>query len=114
MQLSTWKYKVYTACVSGFLIFFPVLAVGEGIGGMASSMMDPVVVLADFVHSACLVIGICFLFAGVIKYFEHRRSPLMVTLGTVAFLLIAGAVLVTLPLVSYLTSSGIPYTILKK
>lgn len=29
----------------------------SGIGGVASNMMEPVSVLTDFVHSACLLLG---------------------------------------------------------
>lgn len=98
------------------LIFVPVLAYAKlrtGIGGMAENIMDPVNVLSDFVHSACILIGGSFLFASLIKYVEHRRSPLMTPISTVVFLLIAGLILVLLPLVSYVTSNGIPYSLLK-
>lgn len=98
------------------LIFVPVLAFAEqriGIGGVAQNIMEPVNVLSDFVHSACLLIGGSFLFASLIKYIEHRRSPLMVPISTVVFLLIAGLIMVVLPLISYVTTNGIPYTLLK-
>jgi hypothetical protein len=100
------------------LIFIPMLVyaeqrMGVGIGGVAENMMDPVEVFSDFIHSACILIGGSFIFASIIKYIEHRRSPLMIPISTVVFLLLAGIILVLLPLISYVTSSGIPYSLLK-
>jgi hypothetical protein len=93
----------------------PVLALAgaTGIGGMASNLMDPVTVLADFVHSACILIGGAFLFASIVKYNEHRRSPTMVPISTVWFLLIAGIVLIVIPVVGYLYQYGVPYSLMK-
>lgn len=82
-----------------------------GFGGMAGNMMEPVTVLSDFVDTACLVIGVGFLFASVVKYIEHKRSPLMTPISTVVFLLIAGAILVVLPFLPNLTGNGIPYSL---
>jgi hypothetical protein len=98
------------------LIFTPIMAYAQqrtGIGGVAENILDPVNILSDFVHSACILVGGAFLFASLIKYVEHRRSPLMVPISTVIFLLIAGLILVLLPLISYVTSNGIPYSLLK-
>jgi len=85
----------------------------QGIGKMANSMMSPVFVLSDFVASACIIIGFSFLLASVVKYFEHKRSPLMIPISTVVFLLIAGLLLVALPFAYKITSSGIPFTLIK-
>lgn len=84
-----------------------------GIGGVARNLMDPVTVFSDFVYTGCIVIGGSFLFAAIIKYFEHRRSPLMVPMSTVVFLLIAGVLLLALPFLAYLDSSGIRYTLFR-
>ena len=84
-----------------------------GIGGVARNLMDPVTVFSDFVYTGCIVIGGSFVFASIIKYFEHRRSPLMVPMSTVVFLLIAGGLLLALPFLAYLDSSGIRYTLFR-
>ena len=84
-----------------------------GIGQVALNMLEPVGLLADFVHTACFVIGGSFLFASLIKYFEHRRSPLMVTISTVVFLFVGGVILILLPLLSVLTESGVHYSLMK-
>lgn len=98
-----------------FLIFPVVtLAANEvGLGSVANNLMTPVTVLSDFVHSASLIIGGMFIFASIIKYREHRRAPTMVPLSTVIFLLIAGSILVCLPLISMYSSGGIPYKIIR-
>ncbi len=85
-------------------------AQGGGIGTVANNMMDPVTVFYQFIQSGCLLIGGGFIFASIVKYFEHRRSPLMVPISTVVFLLIAGTILVLLPLIGYVTqSAGLQY-----
>lgn len=82
-----------------------------GLGGMAENIMEPVGIASDFVQTGCLLIGGSFLFASIIKYVEHRRSPLMVPLSTVAFLFIAGLLLISLPIITYLTHYGLPYNL---
>lgn len=84
------------------LLGIPVLAFAVdrnvGLGGVATTLMDPVHLASNFLHAACYIIGGAFLFASIIKYFEHRRSPMMVTMSTIVFLLIAGLVLIAIPL----------------
>lgn len=85
----------------------------QGLGAVAQNIMEPVSLMSDFVHTACFIIGGSFLFASVIKYVEHRRSPTMVPLGTVVFLVIAGLALILLPFMGRLTESGVPYSLMK-
>lgn len=84
-----------------------------GFGDVAKHMMEPVGIMSDLVDTACFVLGGSFLFASIIKYFEHRRSPLMVPISTVIFLLIAGIVLILLPFVALITDHGIPFSLMK-
>ncbi len=84
-----------------------------GIGGMANNMMDPVGLFSDFVYTGCIVIGGSFVFASIVKYFEHRRSPLMVPISTVVFLLIAGVLLLLLPFLAYIDPNGIRYSLFR-
>lgn len=83
-----------------------------GIGEVAENLLQPVDLMADFVHSACFLIGFSFLFATVVKYFEHRRSPLMVPISTVVFLLIAGIALILLPFLANFTEGGVHYSLM--
>ncbi len=82
-----------------------------GLGGVADNLMEPVGLMSDFIGSGCLLIGASFLFASLIKYFEHRRSPLMVPISTVVFLLIAGIILIGLPFLYLVTGYGVPFTL---
>ncbi|WP_114834486.1 hypothetical protein [Aquicella lusitana] len=84
-----------------------------GVGGVAQNLMEPVGFFSDFVQTGCFIIGASFLFAALIKYFEHRRSPLMVPISTVIFLVIAGVVLVLLPFLSLVVDNGVPYSLMK-
>ncbi len=85
--------------LSAFLVSTAVFAIvrDTGLGAMANNIMEPVTLLQQFVTAACLIIGGSFLFASIIKYKEHRRSPLMVPISTVIFLVIAGLALIGLP-----------------
>jgi len=103
--------KVISRLILLLLICLPVLAAAQptGFGGVANNMMTPVSVVSDFVNSACMLVGGCFIFASVVKFFEHKRSPMMVTMSTVVFLFIAGVVLILLPFVYILTEGGSPF-----
>jgi len=83
-----------------------------GIGGVAANMMEPVGLAANFIYVGCLMLGSSFLFASIIKYIEHRRSPLMVPISTVIFLIIAGVLLMVLPFAYLLMNNQSPYTLL--
>jgi hypothetical protein len=85
----------------------------QGFGGVAENLLEPVGLASDFLGSACLILGGSFLFASIIKYVEHRRSPLMVPISTVIFLLVAGLVLILLPFLSALLGYGVPYDLMK-
>ncbi|HVE44382.1 MAG TPA: hypothetical protein VNC84_04525 [Gammaproteobacteria bacterium] len=86
----------------------------SGLGEVASNLMEPVGVFSNFLGTACLFFGGCFLFAALIKYIEHRRSPLMVTFSTVVFLLIAGIIFILLPFAYLITGEGVPYFLFRK
>jgi len=102
-------------CIILYLIPLIVMAKSKdiGVGRVAENMLQPVGFFSDFVHSACILIGGSFVFASIIKYIEHRRSPTMVPISTVVFLLIAGLALIALPLLSTVTGSGVPYSMFK-
>lgn len=85
----------------------------SGFGLVAKNMMEPVGIMNDFVNSACFVMGIAFLFAALIKYIEHRRSPMMIPISTVIFLAIAGILLVLMPFAYMLTESGLHFSLMK-
>jgi len=105
-----------------YVLFLPIMAIASNdpntsiattsdLGHVAQNLMEPVGILSDFVQTACFIIGISFLFASIIKYKEHRRNPLMVPIGTVVFLLIAGILLILLPFLSLITDSGLRYSL---
>jgi len=88
---------------SNFLLFYllPLAAFAErnvGIGGVASSLMGPTDLATKFLHAGCFVMGSAFLFASIVKYIEHRRSPTMIPISTVFFLVIAGLALIAIPI----------------
>jgi hypothetical protein len=102
-------FAVFLCCIATTAI----AAGSAGIGLVANNMMDPVSLLSDFVNSACFIIGGSFLFATIIKYIEHRRSPLMVPISTVVFLFLAGVLLILLPFAYLLTENGLHFSLLR-
>lgn len=94
------------------IIFMPGLVFSEsptGFGGVATNLMEPVIVLSDFVSSTAIIIGAIFIFSSFLKYLQYRVNPLAVPISTVVFLLICGIVLVLLPLTYKLVYSLPPY-----
>ncbi|MBA3660371.1 MAG: hypothetical protein H0W64_01455 [Gammaproteobacteria bacterium] len=83
------------------------------LGRVAENLMEPVGLLSDFVNVACFAIGVAFLFTSLIKYAEHKRSPTMVPISTVVFLVVAGTLLVLLPFLSLFAEGGVRYAIFK-
>jgi|SRR5579862_6737516 len=75
------------------------------LGTVANNLMQPVNLFESFLNTACFLLGGSFVFASIIKYLEHRRSPLMVSISTVVFLFIAGFLLVLFPFLHMLLTS---------
>ena len=98
------------------LFLFPITVFAEksaGFGLVAQNMMEPVGLMNDFVNSACFVMGAAFIFSAIVKYIEHRRSPMMITISTVVFLFIAGILLILLPFAYMATESGLHFSLLQ-
>jgi hypothetical protein len=101
-----------------FCLLIPVLALADeevvGIGKVASNILEPVLIVSDFVCSASIIIGVSSLFGALLKYMQHRVNPLAAPLSTVIVMLFVGIVLVALPFAYLLTENGIPYFLLRK
>ncbi len=82
------------------------------LGIVAQNITEPIEVVSGFVSIGCLIVGVACLFAGVVKYFEHRRSPLAVPMSTVVWLFILGLLLLILPFAYIVTENGIPFSLL--
>lgn len=88
-------------------VLFAAFSAPTGAGAVAGNLMEPVEIVSAFVSTASIILGGSFLFASVIKYSQHRINPLAVPISTVVFLVVAGIVLVVLPLAYKLTESGV-------
>lgn len=116
-MMKTLIKKMMFVCLFYALVTFLSIASASseplGLGKVAENLMEPVGLLSDFVHTACFGIGIAFVFTSLIKYIEHRRSPMMVPIGTVVFLLIAGVLLILMPFLGMFTEGGIKYSLMQ-
>jgi hypothetical protein len=74
----------------------------QSLATLAGSIMEPITLFSNLINTACYLLGGSFIFASLIKYLEHKRSPLMVPISTVVFLLIAGIVLIFLPMLEFI------------
>lgn len=81
-------------------------------GQVAVNMTEPIEAVSGFVSIGCLIVGVGCIFASIVKYFEHRRSPLHVPISTVVWLLIIGLLLLLLPFAYIITDNGIPFRFL--
>ncbi len=79
-------------------------------GDVANHLMEPVSILSNFIGSMSIIIGLTCLFGAFLRYMQFRVNPLASPISTVLLLLILGIVLLLLPMVYKLTSSGIPIT----
>lgn len=68
-----------------------------GIGAFANATLGPIETLTYAITNISIILGIAFLVTAVIKYFEYRRSPMMVTVSTIFFFVVAGLILIGLP-----------------
>jgi intracellular multiplication protein IcmD len=91
-------------------VYMPVLAIAAptGLGGVATNLLDPVNMFANFIGSGSIVVGIAFLLASFVKYNQHKRNEMAAPMSTVVFLLIMGLVLLAIPFAYKLTKSGVP------
>jgi hypothetical protein len=80
----------------------------SGFGKVADNMMDPVILMTNFVGIVALTLGFGFYFGALIKYMQHRVNPLAVPISTVIILIIMATILVCLPFAYKIASAGIP------
>lgn len=80
----------------------------QGIGRVADNLMVPAQIIASFIASCSVVVGMTCLFAAFIRYMQHRVNPLAHPISIVFTLLILGLLLLVLPLIYKLTESGLP------
>lgn len=105
-KLTAWIGRVSPLILFLFFAKCAVAAKAVGFGSVAQNLNTSVDFVSGFVESSCFVLGAAFLFATIVKYVEHRRSPLMVPISTVVFLFIAGIVLILLPFAYLLNQNG--------
>lgn len=80
-----------------------------GFGQIADNLMEPISILAGFIGSASIIVGVTSIFAAIIKYSQYRINPLVAPMSTIILLIVIGVLLICLPLTYKLTESGIPY-----
>ncbi len=102
--------------IGTFLFFLSSLAFAGwnnlSLGEVAQNITEPIEAVSGFVSIGCLLVGMACLFAALVKYFEHRKSPLSVPISMVVWLVIIGLLLLLLPFAYLITDNGIPFKIL--
>jgi hypothetical protein len=53
--------------------------------------------IAGILQDLCLVIGICFIIAGIFKAHQHKNNPTQITFGHSLTLIVIGALLILFP-----------------
>lgn len=109
MKIGLWIAALFTTSVYAYVPAYQ----PQGVGKVADNLLQPVAFASQFIYSACLVIGASFIFAGIIKYVEHRRNPLVAPMSTVVFLFLAGIFLMALPFAYLLSNNQSPYDLFK-
>jgi len=99
---------IFLFFISSFTFALNDLSLGE----VARNITEPLEAVSGFVSVGCLIVGVACLFASLVKYFEHRKSPLAVPISTVVWILIIGLLLLIIPFAYLITDNGIPFRIL--
>lgn len=107
--IRTLIYYGFMFPVAAFAVTKPPLR--SGIGGVANNLMEPVTIIANFVGTISIVIGLSFLLASFAKYMQHRKNEMAVPISTVVLLLIMGILLVCIPFAYKLTDAGVPISL---
>ena len=68
----------------------------QSIGDIARSLDRPVMGIVELVRAVCLIAGVGMVVGSLIKYKQHRRNPIEVSLGSVFAILLAGLALIAL------------------
>lgn len=102
--LGTLLCFIYSSCVLA----------EQDLGQVAQNLLEPVIIVSDFILTACFILGGSFIFTAIIKYVEYRRNPLAVPISTVIFLAVAGILLILLPFLSTYTGSGLQYSLFQQ
>jgi len=61
--------------------------------------------LAGILQNLCLLIGICFIIAGIFKAHQHKNNPTQITFGHALTLIVIGAALILFPYLLKLSAS---------
>jgi len=97
--------KIFIFC---FSVLGASLVYAGGFGDVAANALEPAGMLTDFINTACVVLGISFLFTSIIRYSQYRVNPLAHPLSTPVFFVIAGVILLCLPLSARLVNNAPP------
>src|SRR5579862_3957146 len=98
----TMQQRLFLLVSMLFSISYAISGVAEenhapSLADVATNIMEPTVIVAHIAHFVYMVIGISFVLASVIKFFERRINPLGVTIGQIVFLFITGFLMLFIP-----------------
>jgi hypothetical protein len=85
----------------GLLYSCAVLAFGgnEGVGAIANDIQQPISLIIQLVRAVSAICGFGLTLGGILKFLEHRRNPVAVTLSAVFFMFLFGFALISVALI---------------
>ena len=94
--------KISIVCVTvGLCGYISVASAGTTttitLTSVLSNMDDTSSSLAGILQNLCLLIGICFIIAGIFKAHQHKNNPTQITFGHSLTLIVIGAALILFP-----------------
>lgn len=93
-----WNSKFIKALITSCVFLFPSLSWAKAsAGAFAGDVLGPVLIVADFVGTASLIIGGSLLFGSLIRYRQYKVNPLAHPISTVVTLFLIGILLLILP-----------------
>lgn len=101
-----WRCFFYLSCV-GLLCFvesaFAVYYQGPNpsVGDVAHNILDPLTGVISIVRAICIISGIGFILSSFVKFGDHRRNRVEVTLPLVITIFVTGCCLVGLGFIPF-------------
>lgn len=82
----------------------------QGIGLMATSMLEPINMLRQLMNAASIIVGIYLLISAFTRYLRFRQNPQESPIGTVFFWAILGVILIAIPLAYHFAMMAAAHT----
>jgi Na+-driven multidrug efflux pump len=107
-----WWIKGAIICITVALCNYASIAaaadsVSTDLAAVATNITSTSTSLANILQTLSLIIGICFIMAGIFKAHQHKNNPTQITFGHALTLIVIGAALILFPYLLKISASAL-------